>query len=158
MDENDLIIVQAPCAWCHRLTETKCAACKEAHYCARKCQKSDWKKHKLICGKMKQIEPREDEDATPLVEAREDGIGVLDEDRFEEVVDPAGLEVKVEVRESPIHGRGVFATKDIKKGEKVGHIQIHALRRKENTEPKNERIIGFFTTLFFPLVFCLTVS
>ena len=119
MDENDLIIVQAPCSWCHQLTETKCSACKEAHYCSRKCQKSDWKKHKQICGKIKKLEPREDDLNPTLVEAREEDVAENDEDRFEEVVDPADLEVKVEVRESPIHGRGVFATKDIRKGEKV---------------------------------------
>lgn len=30
---------------------SKCARCKDAFYCSRECQKSDWKRHKRWCGK-----------------------------------------------------------------------------------------------------------
>ena len=90
----------------------------------RLCARFDWKKHKQICGKIKKLEPREDDLNPTLVEAREEDVAEDEEDRFEEVVDPADLDLKVEVRESPIHGRGVFATKDIRKGEKVPQSEV----------------------------------
>ncbi|PSR83543.1 hypothetical protein PHLCEN_2v5697 [Hermanssonia centrifuga] len=30
----------------------RCSACKNATYCGRECQKSDWKKHKIVCKKL----------------------------------------------------------------------------------------------------------
>ncbi len=80
-----------PCASCQTPAETKCSSCKEAFYCSRSCQKSDWKTHRKSCRWREQREHDMVGDATP----------------------------RVEVRSSHIHGRGVFATDHIHKGERV---------------------------------------
>lgn len=38
------------CWTCKKDAHKKCTVC-EAHYCSLKCQKEDWKKHKLFCYK-----------------------------------------------------------------------------------------------------------
>jgi len=37
-----------PCLHCSNHSELRCILCG-GHYCSKKCQKSDWKKHKKIC-------------------------------------------------------------------------------------------------------------
>ncbi|TNJ26580.1 MYND finger domain-containing protein [Giardia muris] len=40
------------CAVCNRVAQNRCSRCKEAWYCSRKCQVTDWKRgHKEACGK-----------------------------------------------------------------------------------------------------------
>ena len=40
---------QRSCQLCTNLTTKKCSRCKKIFYCSVKCQKSDWKVHKLNC-------------------------------------------------------------------------------------------------------------
>ena len=82
------------CACCGECADKRCAECRLVAYCSRECQKSDWKNHrKSEC--------------------------LRSSDKIQEVVDTDAMEVKVAVRESPVHGRGVFATADVTPGEKV---------------------------------------
>jgi hypothetical protein len=79
---------------CQNLAEKRCSQCRIAAYCSRECQKGDWKRHK-----------KEDcSDAERIVEVEEN---------------TEGKEVKVQLRGSDVHGRGVFATADISVGEKI---------------------------------------
>jgi len=40
------------CDTCGKKVELQvCARCKAAYYCSKACQVTDWKKHKMICGK-----------------------------------------------------------------------------------------------------------
>lgn len=40
------------CAVCGQVAQSRCSRCKEAWYCSRKCQVTDWKRaHKEVCGK-----------------------------------------------------------------------------------------------------------
>ena len=40
------------CRRCRKETKLmKCAVCEKVKYCSAKCQKEDWKRHKLFCGK-----------------------------------------------------------------------------------------------------------
>ena len=81
------------CVCCGECAYKRCAECRLVAYCSKECQKKDWKNHrKSEC---------------------------LRSEKIEEVVDSAGKEVKVAVRKSPVHGRGVFATADILSGERV---------------------------------------
>ncbi len=43
--------IYPPCTFCHTMiSKTRsCSICSQVHYCDRKCQKADWKKHKLVC-------------------------------------------------------------------------------------------------------------
>lgn len=45
------------CAFCGAEKETlfKCSRCKYIWYCNRDCQRSDWKVHKMICTKVKEV-------------------------------------------------------------------------------------------------------
>lgn len=38
------------CAACGLPSSLSCSACSGPKYCSKRCQKSDWKKHKLMCG------------------------------------------------------------------------------------------------------------
>ena len=81
------------CVCCGECADKRCAECRLVAYCSKECQKRDWKNHrKSEC---------------------------VRSDKIEEVVDTAGMEIKVSVKESPVHGRGVFATADILSGERV---------------------------------------
>ena len=39
------------CSFCGNSNSklSKCSGCKTVHYCGRRCQKNDWKMHKLVC-------------------------------------------------------------------------------------------------------------
>ncbi len=81
------------CGHCQSPAEKRCSVCHLIAYCSRECQKGDWKRHK-----------------------REDcGDDEKEADEFRHGV----TELKVEVGDSPVHGRGVFATEDIAKGERT---------------------------------------
>lgn len=38
-------------AMCSANASLRCSRCKNQHYCSAKCQKADWKTHKLACTK-----------------------------------------------------------------------------------------------------------
>lgn len=38
-------------AMCSSNASLRCSRCKNQHYCSAKCQKADWKSHKLSCTK-----------------------------------------------------------------------------------------------------------
>lgn len=38
-------------AMCSANASLRCSRCKNQHYCSAKCQKADWKTHKLSCTK-----------------------------------------------------------------------------------------------------------
>lgn len=43
---------QGACEVCEKMEGTsRCTGCKQVSYCGRACQKKDWKRHKLYCGK-----------------------------------------------------------------------------------------------------------
>ncbi len=94
--------VVSPCIRCSGVSEKKCSACKAVFYCSRECQKRDWRRHKQEC-----------------LDSRDQ-----DQDRFEELPDETGLDLKVEVRPSPGRGGGlgVFATAAAAKGERLCHF------------------------------------
>ena len=49
-DEEELKIVK--CRRCRKQTKLmKCAVCEKVKYCCAQCQKEDWKRHKVFCGK-----------------------------------------------------------------------------------------------------------
>ena len=49
-DEEELKILK--CRRCRKKTKLmKCSVCEMVKYCSAKCQKEDWKRHKLFCGK-----------------------------------------------------------------------------------------------------------
>ena len=37
------------CAQCSHIANLRCGACKQVHYCDRKCQKAHWATHKQTC-------------------------------------------------------------------------------------------------------------
>jgi hypothetical protein len=39
------------CAKCHEIATDACGSCKVEFYCGKTCQKADWPRHKLSCGK-----------------------------------------------------------------------------------------------------------
>lgn len=43
------IFKQKHCQVCLNESHTLCGRCKKVYYCSAKCQKADWRKHKLIC-------------------------------------------------------------------------------------------------------------
>lgn len=88
---------RGPCLYCETQALTKCSRCKTAFYCGRNCQKSHWKTHKRDCVESKAI------------------LQIVDEQE----IDTSLLELKVEIRSSKVHGKGVFATRNILKGEKI---------------------------------------
>merc|ERR1712032_52225 len=61
---ND-VMSPSPCAYCGEYAAwTKCGAC-DAVYCGRKCQKKDWKAHKLVCSGQPSAEGREETSEKP---------------------------------------------------------------------------------------------
>ncbi|KAI1842521.1 hypothetical protein JX265_012667 [Neoarthrinium moseri] len=52
----------AHCIICMWPDATACGQCKSAHYCSRKCQKTDWESHKLVCTPFAQMGPRPSSD------------------------------------------------------------------------------------------------
>ena len=36
-------------ACCASKVQFVCTGCRSAHYCCEQCQKSDWKKHRMLC-------------------------------------------------------------------------------------------------------------
>lgn len=40
---------------CHREGVNRCSICLREPYCCCECQKSDWKKHKLVCKILKKL-------------------------------------------------------------------------------------------------------
>lgn len=50
-DKDDLDRTCKPklCASCGKVTTKFCVGCRKIYYCSDKCQKADWKNHKLIC-------------------------------------------------------------------------------------------------------------
>ncbi len=98
-----------PCQVCAKDTETKCKSCQRVYYCSRICQKKDWKnQHKWQCQR------------TGGQEQEDDG---EEDDRFQEIPDESGIQLRVKVGPSPGRGLGVFATADIPKGEKVCYFK-----------------------------------
>ncbi len=89
-----------PCGSCGKEAGVKCSKCKKVYYCDRSCQKSDWKRHKLICVRIKN-----DADAEEQEPAASEPL---------DVVDITKLTCKVEVKNF-----GVFATGRIEKGERI---------------------------------------
>ncbi|KAI1860383.1 uncharacterized protein JN550_011535 [Neoarthrinium moseri] len=52
----------AHCIICMWPDATACGQCKSAHYCSRKCQKTDRESHKLVCKPFAQMGPRPSSD------------------------------------------------------------------------------------------------
>ena len=51
-DEEEKLKKIVKCRRCRKETKLmKCAVCEKVKYCSAKCQKEDWKRHKLFCGK-----------------------------------------------------------------------------------------------------------
>jgi hypothetical protein len=50
---NALMTFMRSCEVCKKFgfTLPKCSGCKSVYYCSTECQNTDWKKHKIICGK-----------------------------------------------------------------------------------------------------------
>lgn len=50
---NALIALMRSCQVCKKFgfSLPKCSGCKNVYYCSKECQNSDWKEHKIICGK-----------------------------------------------------------------------------------------------------------
>ena len=48
-----VVVVPTVCSWCdtefNQHGGYRCSRCKRAHYCDQKCQRKDWKSHKLVC-------------------------------------------------------------------------------------------------------------
>ena len=42
-------MAKGACGYCSSIASKKCANCSLVFYCDRKCQKSDWKNHKIFC-------------------------------------------------------------------------------------------------------------
>mmetsp|Transcript_130701 Transcript_130701/g.364199 ORF Transcript_130701/g.364199 Transcript_130701/m.364199 type:complete len:342 (-) Transcript_130701:203-1228(-) len=47
--------MDGPCHLCHRPGEAVCSRCRAVFYCATECQRSDWKRHRAVCGTESQI-------------------------------------------------------------------------------------------------------
>ncbi|KAJ9609888.1 hypothetical protein H2200_006217 [Cladophialophora chaetospira] len=45
------------CIMCPRRGTKVCLTCKDARYCSKECQKSDWKNHKILCASFKDPRP-----------------------------------------------------------------------------------------------------
>merc|ERR1712196_579342 len=54
------------CVVCHADAEQRCSKCQTEWYCSRKCQGSDWKRHKGICVAICESKNRADKEA-PMI-------------------------------------------------------------------------------------------
>lgn len=56
-------VAQAPgtatrhCLGCQKPSVSRCAKCKQAHYCSKECQTTDWKEHRPTCRILGQLDP-----------------------------------------------------------------------------------------------------
>ncbi|CAI2167999.1 13289_t:CDS:1 [Funneliformis geosporum] len=54
------------CGVCQKPSTSQCAKCHQIYYCSKKCQKEDWKKHKISCGKLSVVKANEIIDRTEV--------------------------------------------------------------------------------------------
>ena len=80
-----------PCYFCSVPAIKKCSKCKKVAYCTIDCQKKDWKRHKAEC----------------CIEGQLEIIKLGDNLRDDRLV----------LKDSRVHGKGIFALEDIKKGD-----------------------------------------
>ena len=119
---------QQKCGWCQSVlvNPLKCAQCRAQPYCNRECQKKHWSLHKTRCQKTTAalIHCTMEEVNECLDNLLKSMGGRFDALMHENAVRVLG-QVKpldthwsqfLEVRASPVHGQGVFATRHLPKG------------------------------------------
>lgn len=98
------------CHTCHK-SFTKlllCSRCREVHYCSKDCQTEDWPRHKTHC--------------KPSISTnqKQDHMNVGHSDRNKNTQqDDTNVEKVYQMGPAPGKGLGMFATKDVKAGERV---------------------------------------
>jgi len=58
-------------------------------------------------------------------------------------------EIMIEIRESKVHGKGVFATRDIKKGETIGHYIGDVINEKQYYKLKSKRYVYYLCENYY---------
>src|SRR5579862_5488293 len=105
---------------CGKVGIHKCAKCGAAFYCSKKCQVSNWKLHRKMCGKGICVE-----DLLKMVKSLDNDIDRITSIRCLTIIS-YGLN-RCHVDESP--KKGVFATQKIAKGEIVTLYPAHLIIR-----------------------------
>lgn len=117
---------------CSMLAQYSCSRCRGTSYCSKSCQEHDWGIHKLTCSPADKRKPTTIRTIVTLIRSlRKTGYGPVKHLSFEDnvLLQPFELYLrKVEVKRSPYHGRGVFATQHIKKDEIITMYPCHVLR------------------------------
>lgn len=128
------------CGWCRaplRSASPRCTQCQATHYCDRRCQKKHWPLHKTRCG----VDARKTGHFATLAEMDELAANLLKHapTHTESLVKVLGLHTPIDtlwcnylaVRQSPIHGAGIFATRPLPTGALLttypAHILVHGL-------------------------------
>lgn len=121
------------CAWCNAASGQllHCAQCKRTHYCNAQCQKYHWALHKLQCRRKSDLVVNLSEINGLLSQ-----ITQLDNPlKRESVIKVLGLLEPLDyfwsrylaVRESKVHGQGVFATRQLPAGAVLTGYPCHLL-------------------------------
>lgn len=145
------------CAWCHtpRQELCKCGRCKVAGYCDRVCQKKHWVLHKTYClagpypiGHERPCETHfqvsvmargcinsiQCDPSAPLEQTHLDAIHRLG------LLSPLPLfwSQFLALRDSPLHGRGVFATRALPRGAAITFFPAHLVVQGMRVETRGD--------------------
>jgi hypothetical protein len=129
---------ESKCGWCQTVLAQplQCGRCKAKCYCDKQCQKKDWALHRTRCGGATVLSYCTLQEVNGCLDMLLAAYAApLDEKMRHGIMETLGLEKPLnvswcdflEVRASPVHGLGVFATRALPKGAVLTSYPMHLM-------------------------------